>query len=869
MITRKSSRSSMKKLWKWIALGVLGVSLTLLPPIVQTTLAASSTDRIIQLSPNSQIDPRTAAQNTDSALDAGRALYTEGRFAEAIAEWQRAIATYTSSGDTLHQALGFSYLSLAYQATNQWDAAQEAIDHSVELLNQANQSISPILWAQVLNTKASLLLHTGHPETALETWEQAQNYYEQADDSSGALGSQINQAQALQSLGFYRRARQLLEDINQQLATMPDSELKVSGLRSLGTALQVIGDLQASYDALKQSLDIAKQIGATQELSSNLVNIGRLAADLDDPETAIAYFEAAEQTAVNPIDRVQAQLSHLRLAVQQGQWQQAATLVSPIRQQLTTLPPSRDSIYATINFAHTLGDAGSSHAYLSSRDVGQLLATAIQSARQLQDPRAESHALRQLGQIYMQTQQWADATDLTQQSLAIANSIQADDIIAQSAAQLGRLLKQQGKSQDAIAAYGEAVTALKALRGDLAAINPDVQFSFRESVEPTYRELVELLLDGTPSQESLIQARALIENLQLAELDNFLRQACLDTQSEQIDQVDRNATVVYPIILPDRLAVILSQSGQPLRHYTTTIPKADVETTLHNLLAALHPSSDDAERLRYSQQVYNWLIRPAEQDHALTETKTLVFVLDGLLRNIPMSALHDGEHYLIEKYAVALSPGLNLLSTKPLTQQHIHAIVGGISEARNNFSALPAVTSEVNDIAQLLSAPTLLNQDFTSSAIAERLKTNSTNVVHLATHGQFSSNQAETFLLTWNGQINIWELAELLQNRESDQAEAIELLVLSACDTAAGDDRAALGLAGLAVKSGARSTLATLWPIKDQAASQLMIKFYRELEIPGITKAEALRTAQLSLLANPSYQDPFFWSAYVLVGNWL
>lgn len=95
------------------------------------------------------------------------------------------------------------------------------------------------------------------------------------------------------------------------------------------------------------------------------------------------------------------------------------------------------------------------------------------------------------------------------------------------------------------------------------------------------------------------------------------------------------------------------------------------------------------------------------------------------------------------------------------------------------------------------------------------------------------------------------------------------MLVLSACDTATGDDRAVLGLAGLAVKSGARSTIATLWPVKDKAAEMLMTRFYDQLRKPQITKAEALRQAQIELIRQTDFQDPFFWSAFVLVGNWV
>ena len=327
--------------------------------------------------------------------------------------------------------------------------------------------------------------------------------------------------------------------------------------------------------------------------------------------------------------------------------------------------------------------------------------------------------------------------------------------------------------------------------------------------------------------------------------------------------------VVYAIILDDRLAVIYSKPGQLLQAYETKIEYAKLETTLRSFLANLHPSSDRQDQLRSAQTLYDWLIRPAEKADMLKPDQTLVFVLDGLLRNLPMSALHDGQQYLIEKYAVALSPGLQLLPATSLDNQDTKAIVAGISQARGRFNALPAVKEEVLNISKLFASSQLLDEQFTSQALRQSLNDRRVNILHLASHGQFSSDFSQTFFLTWDGAININELSELLKRRDADRSQAIELLTLSACETAAGDDRATLGLAGLAVRSGARSTLATLWSVKDDVAKQLMIDVYKNLGQSGMTKAEALRQAQLKLLNNKDFADPFFWAAYVLIGNWL
>ncbi|GAB4297916.1 MAG: hypothetical protein Fur0025_36160 [Oscillatoriaceae cyanobacterium] len=747
-----------------------------------------------------------------------------------------------------------------------------------------------------LITRGREAFQKGNANIALELWIQAEAAYKQEGFQLGVWGAKLNQAEALQTLGLYRRAISVLNQlVEPRHITNIDSSreaanLEISAFLALGKALQQVGDLNRAQEVLQQSLELANNLGVAANPSTptplpggerrvntniseiNLV-LGNLARVQGDGAAAQKYYQQAAVTAEdNALLKVQAGLNELNLLVANQQLDAALAMLAPIEAQLNQLPMSRGRVYGRINFAESLALLELSETEFRQKAALQL-AAAVTEAQSIGDVQGEARALVNLGKLYEQKGQFLPGQQLTEQGLKQAQSIGAADIVYQASWQLGRLLKAQGNLSGAISAYTEATTTIQSLRSDLVAISSDVQFSFRDTVEPVYRQFVSLLLqppgDGNGvSQENLQAARRAIESLQLAELDNFFRDACLNAKAVQVDQIDPHAAVIYPIILPDRLEVIISLPGQPLQNYATTIPSHQVEQTLLQLQQSLTPLASNQKRLQLSQQIYDWLIRPALPQLEASKIQTLVFVPDGFFRNVPLSVIHDGSQYLLEKYSIALTPGLQLLDPQPIATKTLRALTGGLSQARDGFVALPAVEVEITEIQSEIPTSTILNQDFTKAGLKAALEKTPFPVVHLATHGQFSSKAEDTFILTWDGRINVTELDELLRGSERDRAP-IELLVFSACQTAAGDDRAALGLAGVAVRSGARSTLATLWSVQDQATAMLMVEFYRQLAL-GVTKAEALRQAQLSLLQGQRrFNHPFFWAPFVLVGNWL
>ena len=860
--------------------------------------------------------------NAQLLIEQGQKLYETGQLSEAVIILQQATDAFNLQKDELGKAMALSNLSLVFKQLGQWKKAEVAITQSLNLLknSQLKTQNFAIILAQTLDIQGNLQLELGRTEQALDSWKQSANTYAQVGDEVGMTRSLINQSMAEQALGLYRQARTTLEKLQPRLEQQPDSLVKAIALRSFGDVLQLVGDLELSFKVLQQSRDIAKKLQSPSEISATLLSLGNTALALGNSQIsqqdsisfenytplhcinkpvsieslkfyqqAAQFYEEAVTTTTSPLSQIQAQLNHLSILLKLQQWSQAKKLSSEIQVKLAKIPPSHTANYAQINFAQNLVclKQATNADVPSGKEIAQILATSVQQARSMDDERSVAYALGALGGLYLENQDIANAQKLTQEALMVAQAIKAGDIGYLWQWQLGYILRIQGDVTGAIASYTEAVNTLKYLRNDLIALNPDIQFSFRDNIEPVYRQLIDLLLQPAStastkesiSQGNLKQARGILETLQLAELENFFREACLKAAPEQIDEVvdktDTTAAVIYPIILSDHLDVILKLPYQAeLSHYTINKKATEVESVLEKLQQYLRQPDRIKDVNQLSQQIYSWLIQPLEFELQKKNIKTLVFVLDGELRNIPMAVLYDNKHqkYLIQKYAISLAPGLQLIEPKSLQKVQLNGLIAGVSEQRKiegrSFTPLKNVKTELQQIQSAIPRNAeLFNQTFTKINLQNQIKKVPYTVVHIATHGEFSSNPDKTFILTWEQLLKVKDFDNLIRLSEQRESKAIELLVLSACETAQGDNRATLGLAGIAVRAGARSTLATLWAIDDQSTAEFMSQFYQELENSKVTKAEAVRRAQLKLLND--YEIPYLWAPYILVGNWL
>ncbi len=303
--------------------------------------------------------------------------------------------------------------------------------------------------------------------------------------------------------------------------------------------------------------------------------------------------------------------------------------------------------------------------------------------------------------------------------------------------------------------------------------------------------------------------------------------------------------------------------------------------------------------LKSAQKLHQWIVKPLAPQLQAHGIETLLFSMDDEFRSLPIAALHDGQQFLIEKHQVALIPsfGLTEAGYRDLRQQTVLAM--GVSESTQGLSPLPAVPVELAALANHFwqgRSHATLNQDSTLANLQTFHRQNRYGIIHLATHAQFQPGALQnSFIQFWNGKLNLSQLRGLSQSLRWQSSPSVELLVLSACQTAVGSQEAELGFAGSALNAGVKSTVASLWRVNDDGTLGVMSKFYEHLG-SAPTKTEAMRQAQIAMLkgqvqikgdmlklsdqvqmalpptltqlGDRNFVHPYFWSGYTVVGNW-
>jgi len=681
------------------------------------------------------------------------------------------------------------------------------------------------------------------------------------------LRALVREAQSDMAAGRNADALARLQQAPTLVPGIRDESLLAALDNALGNAFLAAGRHAEAEQALRSSIERARKSNAAGAGAAPRNDLGNLlAAQGRFGDAAGAYREALDiaRQAQDKAMAVRAAANLARALSDDARPTEAAAMLAELAQEARALEASRDKAYALLAL-------GRLYARLRASGAHDALREALAVADAIDDARARSYALGYLGELYEQAARHEEAQRLTQHAIAAAQRSDAAEILYRWQWQGARLLKAQGHADRAISAYRNAVHTLSAVRQDLGA-----RGSFRQSIGPVYSELADLLLrrsaivaDEKRVTQYLVEARSTMEQLKGAELQDYFQDDCvaaLRARTKGIDRLEPHTAALYPIILPDRLELLLTLPDG-MKRFTTPV---DAQALIAEIRAfrLLLEKKITHQYYPHARKLYDWLIGPIAAELEKQKIATLVIVPDGALRTIPLAALHDGKEFLVARYALATTPGLTLTDPRPLARKDIQLQLNGLTEAVQGFPPLPHVADELKTVHGLYGGRLLRDKEFTVPNMEKALEAVPYSIVHIASHGQFDSDAEKTFLLTYEGKLSMSKLEQFL-GLSKFRTEPVELLTLSACETAAGDDRAALGLAGVAVKAGARSALATLWKVNDPASAMMVADFYRQLRDPAVSKARALQQAQLAVLRDPRYRHPNYWSAFLLIGNWL
>lgn len=512
-----------------------------------------------------------------------------------------------------------------------------------------------------------------------------------------------------------------------------------------------------------------------------------------------------------------------------------------------------------------------------------------------------AETLDALSQLYEDQGRGADGLKLIEQAIATLQSEQAQDVLINLQWRRGRLLRQQGRDDEALRAYQSAVEHIENIRQDIPVEYVDGRSSFRETLEPIYLGLADLLLQeaakpGVEGQAQLFrQARDTVELIKQTELQDYLGDRCAIESAGPLrsSSLPPRTAVFYPVILENRLELLLETRAGIERRSVDITGTAVRDKALGFAKSVREAKLDYLIRAR---DLYDLLLRPLEKVITEHEIETIVVVPDGPLRLVPMGALHDGERFAVERFAIAIAPGLTITSGIQRGKEGGRLLLAGLSEpgpvveklpkqmvdelitddttsetrsaALRGRLALPSVKEEIETLKRGTLSDVLLDSEFTVDRFRRQVTSGGYSVVHIASHAMFGRSAETSFIMAYDDILTIDDLEKLLR-AEALQVSPIEMLTLSACQTAEGDDRAPLGIAGAVLKARAGSALGSLWSVADEATKALMIRFYELFSRDQLAKTKALQRAQVEMIQNPSFQHPYFWAPFILVGSGL
>jgi CHAT domain-containing protein/tetratricopeptide (TPR) repeat protein len=815
----------------------------------------------------------------DGLLGQGFNQLNDSQYQAAIQSLQEALKIYRQLGNRHKEATSLYGLGWAYDDLGQLGRAIESYQASLVIAREIGDR-----WLEA--TDLNLL---GYAYLQLGQYRQALQFNQQSLVIARERGDPFKEALALADLGLvyfslneYERA---IKFANQAL-TIADSRgfrlVQAYVLNDLGKVYRAMGQPQKAPKFHQQSITIAQNIGkryweaiAFNDLGIAYEAIGEYQQAMESYQQALTIshdigFLAGEGKALSDIGSLLAQQNQPELAI--VFYKQSVNAREAIRRNIQGLPwEARES------YTKTVADTYRALADLLLKQDRVLEAQRVLDLLKVQEledylrnVRGNNNTAQGLPNLPPEEQTWTSYQAILNKAMEI----------------------------------GKELTQLRQIKPENRTAEQEQRIAQLVNVQ---QKIVEDFNNFTESPEVSALVQQLNPKARKADLVNNLDE--LIGLQDNLKNLQQKAVLLYPLILDDRIELILTTPDSPPIRRTVSVPKKQLNETIAAFRSALQDRTSDAKTP--AQQLYNWLIKPLEADLKAADAQTIIYAPDAQLRYIPLAALYDGQQWLVQRYRInnITAASLTDLNTKP--QSQLQVLAGAFATGRYSFtvgeqsfdfSGLPFAGTEVENLAKTVPTTTkLIDTAFTPQVTVPKM--DDYTVVHLATHAAFvMGTPDDSFILFGNGE------RITLRDIQTWSLKNVDLVVLSACETGLGgklgNGEEILGLGYQMQRAGARAAIASLWTVDDGGTQVLMNAFYANLNKSDTTKAEALRQAQIALITGDStalgkdrglgveerdrpkggseanrtdvlsqaanrLSHPYYWAPFILIGNGL
>lgn len=826
-----------------------------------------------------------------------------GEKQQALRYYNDSLLLYRAAGDKKGEADALNNIGSFYYGLRE---NQEALKYYNEALPIFRLFGDKQGEAITLNNIGTVYDNLAEKERALEYYNESLRLFRAGDDKRGESDALNNIGAVYDGLGEKRQALKYYNESLLIYRTVGDKEGEADALGNIGYIYSALGEKQKALKYLSESLPLSREVGDKQSVAVTLNNIGYLYSGLGQRQQALKYYNEAlplrrtvgdkggEASTLNNIGLVYHRSGASRQALKYYNESLPLTRAAGKKDDEAATLKNIFSIFALSNprFAVFYGklsvnnyqavrsnirgiDKNIQKTFLRSiEDIYRKLADALIRQRRLAEAQQTLNLFKDQEYFDFNSRKQTVPLTLTKRESSLSSVFnQKLENIVLAMRQIDSYKRSIGLREPNQAEIHQIRTYeanLKTANGDYVAFLKAAESEL--SQPPSAKDKVAEVTDAKEMQNAL-------RNLQAQTGQNVVAIYTLEVEGTYrglLITPDKIAAVSYPIKVAELKKKEVQFFGQ--------LSEVDKQTG--------DPKATEGDVQKSGKELYDIVFAPvaAKLKELNINPDVLMWSLDGALRYLPVAALYDGKQYMAERYR-------NVVFTRANSERMLAAVSptwtgSGFYNSKEHslpirspddgkmklvgFDGLKNAKTEVETIfgvspkRGIIGGNSLSNDQFTKDSLFKELKLNRP-LVHIASHFKFEAGDASSsFLLLGDGtKLTL----EDIKNAPDELFKGVELLTLSACETGVqkereSDGREIDGFAELAQRKGAKAVMASLWKVDDESTSQLMTQFYQTRETEKLTKAEAMQKAQLSLIGSKDFSHPYYWSPFILIGNW-